>query len=108
MLDHEDFAMVRRVTASADFFDLDMVTRRYHPKVTDLLTRATAAGEGHIFDQIVRAKDEAMQRQLGLWPPARHHDRASRHVPSVPSSIEQLRHVSVGDGCFIHPWESQR
>lgn len=110
-LDREGFALVPHSSAVADFFDLPVVERVYHPEVRELLERATGAKEVHIFDHTVRVEDEAMRRTLGLRAPVAvvHNDYTEASAMQRVRDFfppRQAARLLAGRLAFVNVWRS--
>jgi len=68
-LDVEGFALRRRASAIADFFDDELVRRAYYPEIERLMLEATGAVAFFVFDHNVRSGQAATQARAGIREP---------------------------------------
>jgi hypothetical protein len=110
-LDREGFALVRRETAVADFYDQDAVTRVYYPEVIQLLKDVSGAAEVHIFDHTLRVEDEAKRRTHGTRLPVSvvHNDYTERSGPQRVHDVlapEEAERFLAHRFAMVNVWRS--
>jgi hypothetical protein len=84
-LDMQGFALVRKQTAVANFYDPDEVRAVYYPEVEALVKRVTGAAKAVVFAHDVRCTTRARRGEGGVREPvtAVHNDYTPRSGPQM-------------------------